>query len=55
MIRGQIRWYTFRSPDKRRPVLLLTRTAAYLFFDQRDHCANNHERPGYPDRSASYA
>jgi mRNA interferase MazF len=23
--RGEIRWYTFASPDKRRPVLLLTR------------------------------
>jgi mRNA interferase MazF len=24
--RGEIRWYTFRLPDKRRPVLILTRT-----------------------------
>jgi hypothetical protein len=24
--RGEIRWYTFRVPDKRRPVLLLTRS-----------------------------
>jgi len=24
--RGEIRWYTFRSPDKRRPVLILTRS-----------------------------
>jgi mRNA interferase MazF len=23
--RGEIRWYTFRAPDKRRPVLLLAR------------------------------
>lgn len=23
--RGEIRWYTYRPPDKRRPVLLLTR------------------------------
>lgn len=23
--RGEIRWYTFKPPDKRRPVLLLTR------------------------------
>jgi mRNA interferase MazF len=23
--RGEIRWYTFRQPDKRRPVLILTR------------------------------
>jgi mRNA interferase MazF len=26
MNRGEIRWYTYRPPDKRRPVLLLTRT-----------------------------
>jgi len=25
LIRGEIRWYTFRLPDKRRPVLILTR------------------------------
>lgn len=25
MHRGEIRWYTFAAPDKRRPVLLLTR------------------------------
>lgn len=23
--RGEIRWYTFRAPDKRRPILILTR------------------------------
>ncbi|HVY28338.1 MAG TPA: type II toxin-antitoxin system PemK/MazF family toxin [Polyangiaceae bacterium] len=25
MLRGEIRWYTFALPDKRRPVLLLSR------------------------------
>lgn len=25
MRRGEIRWYTFRNPDKQRPVLILTR------------------------------
>ena len=25
MRRGEIRWYSFRSPDKRRPVLIITR------------------------------
>lgn len=25
LIRGEIRWYTFRLPDKQRPVLVLTR------------------------------
>jgi mRNA interferase MazF len=24
--RGEVRWYTFRPPDKRRPVLVLTRS-----------------------------
>lgn len=28
MNRGEIRWYTFRPPDKRRPVLILTRDSA---------------------------
>jgi mRNA interferase MazF len=27
MRRGEVRWYTFAQPDKRRPVLLLTRDA----------------------------
>lgn len=27
MRRGEIRWYTFAAPDKRRPVLVLTRDA----------------------------
>ena len=25
MKRGEIRWYTFRAPDKRRPVLIISR------------------------------
>lgn len=33
MKRGEVRWYTFRSPDKRRPVLILTRTSASRMFD----------------------
>jgi mRNA interferase MazF len=28
MNRGDIRWYTFRPPDKRRPVLIMTRDSA---------------------------
>ena len=28
MKQGDIYWYTFRAPDKRRPVLLLTRNSA---------------------------
>ena len=29
---GDIYWYTFRAPDKRRPVLLLTRNSAILLL-----------------------
>lgn len=32
MRRGEVRWYTFRAPDKRRPVLILTRNAAIGFL-----------------------
>lgn len=28
MNRGEVRWYTFRPPDKRRPVLILSRNSA---------------------------
>jgi mRNA interferase MazF len=33
MRRGEIRWYTFREPDKRRPVLILTRNSAIGFLN----------------------
>ena len=33
MNRGEIRWYTFRSPDKRRPVLILTRNSAIRYLN----------------------
>jgi len=32
MRRGEVRWYTFRAPDKRRPVLILTRNSAIRFL-----------------------
>ncbi|MEA3336019.1 MAG: type II toxin-antitoxin system PemK/MazF family toxin [Chloroflexota bacterium] len=32
MRRGDIRWYTFREPDKRRPVLVLTRNSAIPYL-----------------------
>ena len=28
MKRGEVRWYTFKEPDKRRPVLVLTRNTS---------------------------
>ena len=33
MKRGEIRWYTFKTPDKRRPVLILTRDTALSFLN----------------------
>jgi mRNA interferase MazF len=32
MKRGDIRWYTFREPDKRRPVVVLTRDSAIPYL-----------------------
>ena len=34
MKRGEIRWYRFHKPDKRRPVLLLTRTAIIGYLNE---------------------
>ena len=33
MRRGEVRWYTFQAPDKRRPVLILTRDSAIGFLN----------------------
>lgn len=32
MNQGDVYWYTFRTPDKRRPVLILTRDSALSFL-----------------------
>jgi mRNA interferase MazF len=34
MRRGEVRWYKFSHPDKRRPVLILTRDSALDFLDE---------------------
>jgi len=34
MERGEIRWYTFKSPDKQRPVVVLTRNSALKFLGE---------------------
>jgi mRNA interferase MazF len=31
--RGEVRWYTYDPPDKRRPVLLLTRSSAIRYLN----------------------
>lgn len=33
MKRGEVRWYTFNQPDKRRPVLILTRDSAIGYLN----------------------
>ncbi len=33
MKQGEVRWYTFKAPDKRRPVLILTRSSAIGFLN----------------------
>ena len=34
MKRGEIRWYVFESPDKRRPVLILTRDSVIPYLNE---------------------
>ncbi|MEW6246639.1 MAG: type II toxin-antitoxin system PemK/MazF family toxin [Nitrospirota bacterium] len=34
MRRGEVRWYKFPSPDKRRPVVILTRDSALEFLGE---------------------
>lgn len=34
MKRGEIRWYTFAAPDKRRPVLILTRDSILQYLGE---------------------
>lgn len=34
MRRGEVRWYRFRRPDKKRPVVVLTRDSALEFLSE---------------------
>jgi mRNA interferase MazF len=34
MKRGEIRWYTFKTPDKKRPVLILTRSSIIDYLNE---------------------
>jgi len=34
MSRGEVRWYTFAQPDKRRPVVILTRDAVLDYLGE---------------------
>ncbi|MDE3035942.1 MAG: type II toxin-antitoxin system PemK/MazF family toxin, partial [Nitrospirota bacterium] len=34
MRRGEVRWYKFSHPDKRRPVVILTRDSALAFLGE---------------------
>ena len=34
MERGEVRWYEFQPPDKRRPVLVLARTSVIHFLNE---------------------
>ena len=34
MRRGEVRWYRFSTPDKKRPVLILTRNSALEFLGE---------------------
>ena len=34
MNRGEVRWYSFRAPDKKRPVLILSRASALEYLGE---------------------
>jgi len=34
MVRGEVRWYTFGPPDKKRPVLILTRSSIIHYLGE---------------------
>ncbi|MFC1851729.1 type II toxin-antitoxin system PemK/MazF family toxin [candidate division CSSED10-310 bacterium] len=34
MRRGEVRWYKFKKPDKRRPVIILTRNSALEYLHE---------------------
>ncbi len=34
MKRGEVRWYTFKSPDKKRPVVILSRTSVITYLNE---------------------
>jgi mRNA interferase MazF len=34
MTRGEVRWYRFRAPDKRRPVVVLTRDSLLEYLNE---------------------
>ena len=36
MKRGEVRWYKFPRPDKRRPVLLLTRDSILEYLNENN-------------------
>lgn len=34
MKRGEVRWYKFKNPDKKRPVVILTRNSVLEYLDE---------------------
>ena len=34
MKRGEVRWYTFKTPDKKRPVVILSRTSVIAYLGE---------------------
>lgn len=48
MKQGDVYWYEFRAPDKRRPVLILTR-------NERNGSSNNYHNSRSPVGSRTYS
>jgi len=51
--RGEIRWYTFALPDKRRPVLILTRDDVIDHINEIIVVPNNQNNPWLGNGSSS--
>lgn len=51
MTRGEIRWYTFGLPDKRRPVLVLTRDEVIDILNEIDVVFELHAGSRYTHHS----
>ena len=49
MKRGEIRWYTLRLPDKRRPVLVLTRNDVIDRLNEIIRCTGDANNLGIDD------
>jgi len=54
MLRGEIRWYTFKAPDKKRPVLILTRNSILDYLGEVTVAPHHFNDPGHSQRGIAF-